>query len=182
MHSLAIRRQALAALTEGQTLAAVTVSTGIARSTLRDRLAQPEPPPRHVDCPRCGNEAEPPTHDYVYLLGMYLGDGCISEAPRTTALRISCDDHWPGIMTECEAAIRAVSSRPVYRVASVGCHDLTALWKHWPCLFPQHGPGKKHNRIIRLEAWQRDLVAADPRPLIRGLTTSGASSPTPSTS
>ena len=26
--------------------------------------------------------------------------------------------------------------------------------KHWPCLFPQHGPGRKHTRKIELEQWQ----------------------------
>lgn len=41
--------------------------------------------------------------------------------------------------------------------------------KHWPCLFPQHGPGRKHERQIELEAWQQDHVARNPRPLLRGL-------------
>jgi hypothetical protein len=44
-----------------------------------------------------------------------------------------------------------------------------SLSKHWPCLFPQHGPGRKHERKIELTAWQQDLVDADPRPLLRGL-------------
>jgi hypothetical protein len=39
----------------------------------------------------------------------------------------------------------------------------------WPCMFPQHGPGKKHLRRIRLREWQWLLVDADPRPLVRGL-------------
>jgi hypothetical protein len=46
---------------------------------------------------------------------------------------------------------------------------ITSYWKAWPCLFPQHGPGKKHQRPIVLEPWQRDLVEHDPRGFIRGL-------------
>lgn len=42
-------------------------------------------------------------------------------------------------------------------------------WNHWPCLFPQHGSGKKHVRPIWLSAWQRALVERNRRPLIKGL-------------
>jgi hypothetical protein len=38
-----------------------------------------------------------------------------------------------------------------------------------PCLFPQHGPGRKHERRIELTPWQQELVDLDPRPLVRGL-------------
>jgi hypothetical protein len=49
------------------------------------------------------------------------------------------------------------------------CVDIAMYSKHWPCLFPQHGPGRKHKRRIVLEEWQRDLVARDRRPFLRGL-------------
>jgi hypothetical protein len=42
-------------------------------------------------------------------------------------------------------------------------------WKHWPCLFPQHGPGRKHERPIVLEAWQEEVVQAFPADFLRGL-------------
>jgi hypothetical protein len=42
-------------------------------------------------------------------------------------------------------------------------------WVHWLCLFPQHGPGRKHERPIELETWQRELVSARPVPFLRGL-------------
>jgi hypothetical protein len=45
----------------------------------------------------------------VYLLGLYLGDGCISAHPRGVyRLRITLDLRYPGIVEECEAALRAV--------------------------------------------------------------------------
>ena len=40
-----------------------------------------------------------------------------------------------------------------------------------PCrpLFPQHGPGRKHERPIRLEPWQREIVEDHPAEFLRGL-------------
>ena len=42
-------------------------------------------------------------------------------------------------------------------------------WKHWPCLFPQHGPGRKHLRRIALVGWQQEIVDALPGDFLRGL-------------
>jgi hypothetical protein len=36
-------------------------------------------------------------------------------------------------------------------------------------MFPQHGPGKKHERIIALAPWQQAIVDAHPWDFIRGL-------------
>jgi hypothetical protein len=44
-----------------------------------------------------------------------------------------------------------------------------ARWKHWPCVFPQHGPGRRHLRKIELEEWQLEIVAKYPEQLLRGL-------------
>jgi hypothetical protein len=50
-----------------------------------------------------------------------------------------------------------------------GCVITTVSWIHWPCLFPQHGPGRKHERSIVLEEWQRKIVEGHPGPFLRGL-------------
>jgi len=42
-------------------------------------------------------------------------------------------------------------------------------WNHWPCLFPQHGPGRKHERRIALASWQQAIVTREPQAFIRGL-------------
>ncbi len=47
--------------------------------------------------------------------------------------------------------------------------EVSAFSKSWPCLFPQHGPGKKHNRSIVLSQWQKQLVERWPDQLLRGL-------------
>jgi hypothetical protein len=54
-------------------------------------------------------------------------------------------------------------------VKKVGCVEIYGYWKHWPCLFPQHGPGRKHLRAIVLTPWQMEIVDTYPRQLIRGL-------------
>jgi hypothetical protein len=125
-----------------------------------------------ADCPRC-SAATISERAYSYLLAMYLGDGCLSEHPRQVyALRISCCDQYPRIKLQCERAIRAM--RPskdvrVFRTQSIGCTEIASLWKHWPCLFPQHGPGRKHTRPIELADWQAAVVARHPDAFLRGL-------------
>lgn len=48
--------------------------------------------------------------------------------------------------------------------------DITRIHsKQWPLLFPQHGPGRKHERRIVLDPWQEDIVTHHTREFIRGL-------------
>ncbi len=85
-------------------------------------------------------------------------------------LRIACADAWPGLIEECRSAIRAV--RPgstAYVLRRQGCVVVTSYGRHWTCFFPQHGPGKKHERHIFLESWQQEIVEVYPWELIRGL-------------
>jgi hypothetical protein len=120
----------------------------------------------------CNTRAGVDEPAYAYLLGQYLGDGCISEGRRHVfRLRIAACDAYPEIMAECEAAMRRVMpTSKVGRVQQVGCTELYSNSKHWPCLFPQHGPGRKHLRRIILEEWQeRIALELYPEQLLRGL-------------
>ncbi|WP_236245554.1 helix-turn-helix domain containing protein [Streptomyces sp. CC210A] len=175
MYDMNVRRTALALVAGGHSLNAVSRQTGVSRSAIRswqrriDPLRSPEP------CPRCCGAPAPPADraQYAYLLGLYLGDGCISPQRHRkglACLRIACADAWPGLIDACEAAVLAV--RPggtVRRVQNDGCVTVTASGRHWTCLFPQHGPGRKHERTIALEAWQQAVVDAHPWELVRGL-------------
>jgi hypothetical protein len=177
MHSAAVRRQALDLINGGSSLRSVSMATGINRTTLREWRDNPEKlQAARAYCPRCGDDpALPePRADYAYLLGLYLGDGCISvggdPAKGVWKLRIACADAWPGLIDECVRAMRAV--RPTSKVMTVqkqGCQEVLSYSRHWPCLFPQHGPGKKHLRRIELQPWQQAIVTEFPGEFARGL-------------
>ena len=39
----------------------------------------------------------------------------------------------------------------------------------WPCVFPQNGPGRKHERLIAFDTWQREIVERHADRFLRGL-------------
>lgn len=128
-----------------------------------------------ADCERCGTSGHTlerlPCNAYTYLLGLYLGDGCLFTNRRVTSLRITLDTAYPWIIISCADAVEDVRGRRPH-VASrsqTNCAIVTSYWRPWRCLLPQHGRGRKHLRPIELEPWQRTLVDRDPRPFIRGL-------------
>ncbi|MGX1541926.1 transcriptional regulator [Streptomyces adustus] len=173
MYDIGVRERTLALVAQGRSLNSVSKETGISRAAIRSWHTRLEPRRTGHECPRCQGPPGVPRNPaaYAYLLGFYLGDGCISAGRRGVyALRIVCDNAWPGIIDACEAAMREVHPRnSVCRVRKQGCVAVTSSSKHWPCLFPQHGPGKKHERRIVLEAWQREIVDAHPWEFVRGL-------------
>jgi hypothetical protein len=108
---------------------------------------------------------------YAYLLGIYLGDGWVGRVGRSWSLRVVLDVAYPHIVHECASAIGAVSNARVTTLlrsekSSVVLQSASADWPH---LFPQHGPGKKHERKIELVDWQRLITRQYTRKFIRGL-------------
>jgi hypothetical protein len=171
MYGPEAREVALRLVAEGRSLNGVSLQLGISRSSLREWRDHPDPLRAARTCLRC--QAPPGVPDafcYAHLLGLYLGDGCISAGAKGVySLRIACCDDYPRLMDECEESVRAVRSGRVGRTASIGCAYITAHSKHWPCLFPQHGPGRKHERSIVLEAWQVQIVEEHAGRFLRGL-------------
>ncbi|OON74659.1 helix-turn-helix domain-containing protein [Streptomyces tsukubensis] len=175
MYDSDTRADALSLLAQGHSLNSISVRTGISRATVRSwRDTGPTLPSRSTaDCPRCCRTPRGPEDPaaYSYLLGLYLGDGCLTTGRRGVhLLRIACADAWPGLIRACGDAVRAV--RPDNRVwfsQRQGCVAVSSTSKHWVCLFPQHGPGRKHDRHIFLQPWQREIVDAHPWEFVRGL-------------
>lgn len=160
--------EALRLAAAGSSPTEISRRTGVPRRTVADWVAGRAPGRQWTGegCERCGGA--PHLYDslpdgYVYLLGLYLGDGYIASHRRGVyKLRITLDGKYPGIVLECAAAMQAVL--PAAKVArlprSYGDVEVYSYSRAWPCLFPQHGPGKKHLRPIVLETWQRQLSTA----------------------
>lgn len=176
-HGTEVRQNAVTMLRNGAKNADVARTFNVPLGTIgywkhMDRAKRGECPGKHSPkCPRCdGRELDEAA--YSYLLGLYLGDGHISHYSehRAPNLMITCTESWPGLMDACEQAMRAVfPDNSVCRVRRIGCSNVKVYSKHLHCLFPQHGPGKKHERTIALDPWQQEIVDAHPWEFIRGL-------------
>ncbi|MEV7176224.1 helix-turn-helix domain-containing protein [Kitasatospora sp. NPDC093679] len=172
-----VREQALGLLRAGVPNAEVARRLGVPPGTVawwkhRENARRGELPGRkRSTCPHCHGDPLD-TAAYCHLLGLYLGDGHILHPPRQRAphLTITCDDRWPGVMDSVERAMRRVlPNNSPCRVRREGCHDVKVYSTHLVCHFPQHGPGRKHERRIVLEPWQQAAVDAHPWELLRGL-------------
>jgi hypothetical protein len=170
MYDRDIRFRALALLGQGLSLNAVSQRTGISRAAIRSWRDSPTSSTSPSSCPRCSSAPLDPAA-YALLLGYYLGDGCLSRmAKNVYALRVTCDAKYPKVIDDVERAMAGVRPHAkTYRVRAPGCVVVQGMWKHWVCLFPQHGPGRKHDRRIALSDWQQDIADKNPEALLRGL-------------
>jgi hypothetical protein len=110
---------------------------------------------------------------YCYVLGVYLGDGHITHRPpRGWTLRIFCDEQYAAVAAEVSSSLESLFPDVVVRriAASSGrCEVISVSHPAIGIAFPQHGPGRKHERAIVLTDWQRKLTHAHPGALVRGL-------------
>jgi hypothetical protein len=145
--------------------------TGIPRATVQNwrrrplRLRKPLPPAP-------GDWQPPDPWAYAYLLGLYLGDGHIAVSDKGSAavLRLYMDERYGLIIAAAANVIRRTVPGPAVRVhPRPGSVAVCASSRVWPVAFPQHGPGRKHERPIRLTGWQVQLTTRHPKALLRGL-------------
>ena len=109
---------------------------------------------------------------YAYLLGTYLGDGCIDlmTNKRTYRMRITQDKRYTGLIQDCIDAINIVLPMNKIGLAQKqGCVDIVVYSTHLVQIFPQHGVGKKHDRKITFEDWQWTIIDEFPLEVFRGL-------------
>ena len=93
-----------------------------------------------VPCPRC-HEVSIDEAAYAELFGWYLGDGYLIEARRGVyTLSVFNDACYVELNLHIADLMRRVKpgGRPHIRRIT-GCLSTSVGWKHWPCLFPQHG-------------------------------------------
>ena len=179
MHAPEVKQEALRLIAEGMNDCEIGRRLGVSRTTIRDWRA-----PRYVrrrftrTCPRCWTTTARISFsaaDYSELLGLYLGDGCVSRHARTHQLRLALDPKYPGIV---EAAVsllrRCFPENSVGQVrGSIGGFGGSCLYvyvynRHLPCLLPQHAAGRKYERSISLEPWQMALLLTAPWGFLRG--------------
>ena len=113
----------------------------------------------------------PDERSYCYALGLYLGDGHISNV-RWPFLRVVLDPSYPAIVEECSDALRQLfpaSSVRQYHWPRRGAAIVQVSSRALLTAFPQHGPGPKHKRPMALAPWQLELTTRHPKDLLRGL-------------
>src|SRR6266545_376522 len=172
MHNRSTVAAVLALVAEGLNDCQISRHSGVPRSTIRDwRVGRVPSSKRRLWDICAGRWPQLAERDYAHLLGLYLGDGCISKDRRTFRMRVFLDESYPKIVEGCAKSLVAVRPGNALWVGGhgSGCVEVSMYWNHWPCLFPQHGSGRKHERPIRLEAWQQAIVTSHRKPFVRGL-------------
>lgn len=106
---------------------------------------------------------------YNFLLGMYLGDGCLNGSNRVD---IYHDAQYPVVIAATLSALTEVFPEGSVRErkrANANCVVTTALDASVSLAFPQHGSGPKHKRHIALTQWQKDYITQQPSEFLKGL-------------
>lgn len=187
MHTLETRKKLYEAWKSGKNQSEASRDLTIPRGTVKDyfrKFSTGEYPNWHrgpaqtrLDLLHCGFESHL-AYQYSYALGMYLGDGHITEMKRLKngnsnyRLRIFCDAKYPSIIFRIKAALSSInpSRKVLTKVKDNGsCVVVYTYSNNLVNLFPQHGPGRKHTRKIYLEPWQKKIIDANPKPFVRGL-------------
>lgn len=107
---------------------------------------------------------------YSYTLGLYLGDGHITEMARAYRLRITLDSIYPNIINQAVESLEYLlpnNKVRVYPITNSRAINVTVLSNRLPKFFPQHGEGVKHERDVSLKFWQENILM--PEHFVRGL-------------
>lgn len=104
---------------------------------------------------------------YNFILGLYIGDGCITKNKMSYKIRIVQDSKYQNSIKEISSVMEIFFQKRSSLTQQEGCAVVTIFDKYLPLYFPQHGPGKKHERKIELSQFQ--LENLDYENLMRGL-------------
>jgi DNA-binding transcriptional regulator WhiA len=161
----------------------------IPRSTIRDFLKSYKNNTLIYQTKRIGTNAilskimEPPSaenetlqKEYSYLLGMFLGDGCICKAPKNVyRLRISSDAKYPNLINKIKLCVSTlfpnnkVSLIHILNNGKPSCIDISLYSKDLVLFFPCYRPGKKWKYKLELSNWQSKIVETYPKEFWLGL-------------
>ena len=104
---------------------------------------------------------------YNFILGLYIGDGCITKNKMSYRIRIVQDNKYKNSIREISSVMESFFEKNSTLTYPEGCTVVTIFDKYLPIYFPQHGEGKKHDRKIELSDFQLENI--DYGNLMRGL-------------
>lgn len=111
-------------------------------------------------------------YQYLYLLGMYLGDGYINKEPRCYRMRIFLDIKYPLIINDVVNAVKILlphNKVRTYKRKNENCVEIISFSKLWSKFIPQWAGGRKHKRKITLKQWQKSIIKDYPWLFLKGL-------------
>lgn len=110
---------------------------------------------------------------YAYLLGLYLGDGCIRLKHRNIyVLKISLHRAEIDFKTSATICLNEIfpDNKILYEYPNRTNVTIVYIYSIFiPLLFPQHGPGRKNSRQIVLHQWQEKILKTNNNFFITGL-------------
>lgn len=113
---------------------------------------------------------------YSFLLGLYLGDGCLYQLPRTVQLSIALDSKYAKMNSQIAKCFEeffgkspCIHDLSIKRNQKTLSNSISIKYSNvnLPIIFPQHGRGRKHLRKIELAEWQKNIIVAEE--IIKGL-------------
>jgi hypothetical protein len=111
---------------------------------------------------------------YSFILGLYLGDGCIVKIRTTKRFGITLDkkyDKLNSLVIDSFGKLFGkspyVHDRSLRKGIKNNCIDVYYHSKSVGNIFPHEGVGKKHLREISIAEWQHEII--DPVNIVKGL-------------
>jgi hypothetical protein len=170
MRNLELRKEAFELLEEGYNNSQIARTINVPRRTVVDwfKFDKSYVPVygrdfirNHIDVSSFLKEDELRVKCYSYILGMYLGDGYISNTKGKFRIRITLDSKYPELNEYVRKSLNVIfpeNKASIYKRRNQNCVDVSLWSRNLPAFFPQHGKGKKHNRKIELSTWQFDML------------------------
>ncbi len=161
---------------DGKNKCEISRLLGIPRATLRKWIENPHEDKRNtyipIDDPNKYLDTIEKRKAYSFSLALYFCDGYISTYKTYKAARLQLvnDNQYPLDTLEWQQNIQTIfpdNKVSLYRRLSSNATDVQMYSRKLPDLFPQLGPGKKHDRKIELADWQRVIIEEHPEQFIR---------------
>jgi len=145
---------------------------GTAKGTeIRKSKGTTNPDLSHLDYSKWSEEQK---QSYSYILGFYLGDGCLGHTKKSSRSKTFMITNQASflnmnkLITDSLQTIFPNKKVKHYYRKNSDCVNIMVNAISLEELFP-HGKGTKHTRKIELKEWQEEICKQYPKELIKGL-------------